>query len=95
MGTEIETELDKYLAWLNDMQELGTILATIAYSIKASEAYNKLPEKTKEKIEFRSFAIGYIISSLDFSDSKKKEEVKTTPPVSSPTLKSGVSTGAN
>ncbi len=83
METEIGTALDSYFKWLNDVQELGTLLVANIYLREASEAYEKLQPKVKEKIEFRSFLVGFILASWEKDFQKKKEPT--------PNLNSGVS----
>ena len=72
METEIGTALDKYLAWLNDVEKLTTLLVSSAYLRKASEAYEKLQPKVKEKVEFRSFLVGFMLASWETDFPKKQ-----------------------
>lgn len=71
-GKESGEALDKYLAWLNSVQELGNMLVAGAYLRKAQEEYEKLPQPTKDKVEFRSFLVGYVIARwcIDFPSAK-------------------------
>ena len=66
MESELSTSIDKYLEWLNSVQELGTLLVASAYIRKAQQKYDNLPQKIKEKVEFRSFLVGFVICSWEF-----------------------------
>ena len=64
--------MDRYLAWLNDVEKLTTLLVASAYLRKASEAYEKLQPKVKEKVEFRSFLVGFMFASWETDFPKKQ-----------------------
>lgn len=77
MENEFGSAFDKYLEWLNDVEKLGALLVANVYLREASEAYEKLQPKQKEKVEFRSFLVGFILASWEKDFSKKQEKMET------------------
>ena len=64
-------DLNRLLEPLLTNEPIGTMLVVkFFYTAHAIEEYKKLPNEAKEKIDFKSFTLGYVIASWnkDFPD---------------------------
>ena len=63
METDLGNATERLLDWLNNVQDLGTLLVLGGYLRKAIDEYEKLPQDRKERTDRNSFLVGFILAS--------------------------------